>query len=151
MLALAGWIVLSFLVAGVAGAARPGAWYRGIRKPSWNPPDWLFAPVWSVMYTLMGVAAWLVWKERGATSVQLALTMFIVQLLLNALWSWIFFGWHRMGAALVEVLVLWSAVLATLLTFWQVTPLAGKLLVPYLLWVSFASFLNFTLWRLNRA
>ena len=150
MLALAGWIVLSFCVAGVAGAARPGAWYRGINKPSWNPPDWVFAPVWSLLYTLMGIAAWLVWQQRAKTAVQLALGLFVVQLLCNALWSWLFFGWHRMGVAMLELMVLWCLILATIVAFWQVRPLAGGLLIPYLTWVSFAGFLNYTLWRLNR-
>ena len=150
MLALAGWIVLSFGVAGESGAARPGAWYRGINKPSWNPPDWVFAPVWSLLYTLMGVAAWLVWQQRAETAVQLALGLFVVQLLCNALWSWLFFGWHRMGVAMLELMVLWCLILATIVAFWQVRPLAGGLLIPYLTWVSFAGFLNYTLWRLNR-
>ena len=150
MLALAGWSVLSIGVAGVAGAARPGAWYRGINKPSWNPPDWVFAPVWSLLYTLMGVAAWLVWQQRAETAVQLALGLFVVQLLCNALWSWLFFGWHRMGVAMLELMVLWCLILATIVAFWQVRPLAGGLLIPYLTWVSFAGFLNYTLWHLNR-
>lgn len=151
MLALVGWIVLSFAAAALGGLAGPGAWYRGINKPSWNPPDWVFGPVWTVLYTIMGVSAWLVWQRRNEAPVRVALTLFILQLLCNALWSWLFFGWHQMGFALLELIVLWCLILATLLAFWRVSPLAGGLLIPYLLWVSFAGFLNYTLWRLNQA
>lgn len=148
---LIGWILVSFAAAAVGGiAARPGAWYASINKPSWNPPDWVFAPVWTVLFILMGVAAWLVWSRRGEVPVGLALTLFGVQLLLNTLWSWLFFGWHLPGAAFAEVLVFWVMILLTLLAFWQIRPLAGALLLPYLVWVGFASFLNYTLWRLNR-
>ncbi len=151
ILALIGWILLSFAAAAVGGAAAgPGAWYASINKPSWNPPSWVFGPVWTVLYLLMGVSAWLVWSRRGQVPVGMALTLFVIQLGLNALWSWLFFGWQMPGAALVEILALWVMILLTLLAFWQIRPLAGKLLLPYLAWVSFASFLNYTLWRLNR-
>ncbi len=148
--ALIGWILLSFSAAAVGGyAARPGAWYASINKPSWNPPNWVFGPVWSILFIMMGVAAWLVWSRRGEASVRTALTLFIVQLVFNALWSWLFFGWHMLGAAVAEVLVFWVVILLTALAFWRVVPLAGLLLVPYLIWVGFASFLTYTIWRLN--
>jgi len=149
-LQLAGWIGCGFIFATIGGAARPGAWYRGIKKPAWNPPDWVFAPVWSVLFILMGVAAWMVWSRRGDQSVTLPLLLFGVQLTLNSLWSWLFFGFHRMDLALIEVVVFWLSILATAVTFHQVRPLAGQLFIPYLLWVAFAAYLNYTLWRLNR-
>ncbi len=150
MLALAGWILLSFLAATIGGLAAPGPWYERVNKPSWNPPNAVFAPVWTVLFLMMGVAAWLVWQRRGQPGVTLALTLFVGQLCLNTLWSWLFFHWHRMDLAFYELLLFWALILATLLAFWQVRPLAGWLFVPYLLWVSFAGFLNLTLWRLNR-
>jgi tryptophan-rich sensory protein len=149
-LALVGWILVSFAAAAIGGVAGPGAWYAGIVKPSWNPPNWVFGPVWTVLYAMMGVAAWLVWLRRPQVPVGPALALFGVQLLLNAFWSWLFFGWHRMGWALLEMGLLWLAILATLIAFRRVAPAAGYLLVPYLAWVSFAWFLNYTLWRLNR-
>lgn len=150
MLALLGWILLSFLAAFLGGLAAPGAWYEGIRKPAWNPPNAVFAPVWSVLFLVMGVAAWLVWSRRGAAPVTIALVLFVLQLVLNVLWSWLFFGFHRMDLAFYEVLLFWALILVTLVAFWRVRPLAGALLVPYLLWVTFAAYLNLTLWRLNR-
>ncbi len=150
MLALAGWIPLSFLAATIGGLAAPGPWYERVNKPSWNPPNAVFAPVWTVLFLMMGVAAWLVWQRRGQPGVTLALTLFVGQLCLNVLWSWLFFHWHRMDLAFYELLVFWVVILATLLAFWQVRPLAGWLFVPYLLWVTFAGYLNLTLWRLNR-
>ena len=150
MLALAGWILLSFLAATIGGLAAPGAWYEQVNKPSWNPPNAVFAPVWTVLFLMMGVAAWLVWLRRGEPGVVPALGLFGAQLALNVLWSWLFFHWHRMDLAFYELLLFWVVILATLLAFWQVRPLAGWLFVPYLLWVTFAGYLNLTLWRLNR-
>jgi tryptophan-rich sensory protein len=128
----------------------PGEWYAGLTRPSWNPPNWIFGPVWTVLYLLMAVSGWLVWRTAGFRGATGALACFAVQLLLNAAWSWLFFGLHRPGLAFAEIVVLWLAILATLLLFWKVRPLAGALLVPYLLWVSFAAVLNLTLWQLNR-
>ncbi|MBA3711177.1 MAG: tryptophan-rich sensory protein [Pyrinomonadaceae bacterium] len=124
-------------------------WYAALRKPPWNPPNWVFGPVWSVLYLLMAVAAWLVWRRRDFARVSLPLALFGVQLVLNGLWSVLFFGWHRPDLALIEIVFLWSAILATMLAFRRVVPLATRLLVPYLLWVSFAAVLNFTIWRMN--
>ncbi len=150
LLSTLGWILVSFTAAFVGGRARPGEWYRGIRKPSWNPPNWVFAPVWTVLFILMGIAAAMIWEERERAAVLLPLALFVGQLVCNALWSWCFFGWHRLGWALLDLLLLWSLLLATILAFWPIRPLAGQLLLPYLAWVSFAGILNFTLWRLNR-
>jgi tryptophan-rich sensory protein len=150
-LALAGWILVAFLAALIGGlAGAPGAWYAGLAKPAWNPPNWVFGPVWTVLYATMGVAAWLIWLRRADTPVQAALTLFGIQLVLNALWSWVFFGWHWLGLAFVELLLMWVAILATTVAFWRIRPLAGWLFLPYLLWVAFAGVLNLFLWRLNR-
>lgn len=148
--ALAGWILLCYGAAALGGLAAPDKWYTQIRKPSWNPPNWVFAPVWTLLFTMMGVAAWLVWEERTSADVKTALILFGVQLVFNVAWSWIFFGMHRIDLAFLEVLPFWGAILATTLAFHQVRPLAGWLFVPYLAWVTFAAFLTFVLWRLNR-
>jgi benzodiazapine receptor len=105
--------------------------------------------VWTLLYALMGIAAWLVWRVGGFEANRGALTLFLLQLLVNALWSWLFFGWHLGGLALADVLLLWGLILATLLAFWRVSRVAAGLLLPYLLWVSFATALNFSVWRLN--
>jgi tryptophan-rich sensory protein len=143
------WLVLCFAAAAIGGLAVPGAWYRGLNKPSWNPPDWLFAPVWSILFIMMAVAAWLVWSRRSAADVALAIGLFALQLGLNPLWSWLFFGFHRPDLAFFEVMVFWLVILATTVAFWRISPLAGKLMLPYVAWVGFASFLNLVLWRMN--
>ena len=145
--ALVGWLALCFAAAAVGARYQPGAWYAGLRKPAWNPPSWLFAPVWTVLYAMMGVAAWLVWREAGLSR---EIGLFVVQLALNAAWSWLFFGLRRPGLAFADIVVLWLCILATLSAFWSVRPLAALLLVPYLAWVTFAAALNAALWRLNR-
>jgi tryptophan-rich sensory protein len=143
------WLAAS-LAAGVIGSRfTPGAWYAELTKPAWTPPGVVFGPVWTVLYVLMGVAAWLVWRRGGFREAPLALGLFLAQLALNALWSYLFFGLQLPGAAFAEILVLWAAILATTICFWRVVPVAAALLVPYLLWVGFASALNFQLWRLN--
>jgi benzodiazapine receptor len=143
------WVALSFAAAGVGSRFLPGAWYAHLVKPAFNTPAWVFAPVWTLLYLVMGLAAWLVWRERGVAQAAPALALFLVQLVLNAVWSWLFFGLHHIGWALVDLAALWLAIGATLLAFWAHRPLAGLLMVPYLLWVSFAALLNFQLWRLN--
>ena len=126
-------------------------WYQGLAKPSFNPPEWLFGPAWAVLYVLMAVAAWLVWKQGlGVPGVKLALGVFLVQLLLNALWSILFFGLRSPLAGLVEIVVLWLAILATIFLFFQVSVPAGLLLQPYIGWVTFAAILNAAILRLNR-
>lgn len=127
----------------------PGAWYAELNKPSWNPPGWLFGPVWTVLYSMMAVAAWLVWQFGGFRLQGRALKWYLAQLLLNALWSPLFFGLHSPGLALGEILLLWVAIAITMRKFWRVSKWAGWLMVPYLGWVSFATVLNFILWRLN--
>ena len=151
-LALVGFVVLTLAVGGVAGlATRRGVtdWYPHLRKPWFNPPSFVFAPVWTALYILMAIAAWRVWGLAGIGSAPLLL--FLVQLSLNGAWSVIFFGAHRIGAALAELAVLWLLVLATTVAFWQVDVLAGVLFLPYLAWSTFATVLNAAVWRLNPA
>jgi tryptophan-rich sensory protein len=128
----------------------PGAWYASLAKPSWNPPNAIFGPVWSVLYVLMGVAAWLVWRKAGFSNAGAALILFVVQLVLNALWSYLFFGLHRPDMAFLDIVALWVVILVVAALFWRVDRIAGGLMVPYVAWVTFASYLNFVLWRLNR-
>jgi len=154
LLGLLGFIVLCFAAAGLGGywtapSVSPGGWYCQIAKPSWTPPSWLFGPVWTALYLAMAVAGWLVWRRGGWAAHRGALVLFLVQLTLNAIWSGLFFGLHSPGLAMIEILLLWTAILLTALAFFRVSRLAGWLLVPYLLWVSFASVLNFAVWRLN--
>jgi len=151
IIALIAWLSLCFATAWIGSRFAPGEWYLQLRKPSWTPPGYLFGPVWTFLYILMGVAAWLVWKRVGFADARLALSLFIAQLVLNCLWSWIIFGMHRPGAAFGEIVLLWGMILGTLITFWQKDVVAGVLLVPYLAWVSFAAILNFSIWQLNRS
>jgi translocator protein len=144
------WIVLCFSAAAFGAMFPPDAWYAGLQKPSWNPPNWLFGPVWTALYLAMAVAANMIWRSAPHDGRwRLAISLMIVQLLANAAWSAIFFGAKRMDIALVEICVLWLLILTTMIVFWRIKPLAGILFAPYLVWVSFAGFLNFTLWRLN--
>jgi tryptophan-rich sensory protein len=149
-LGLAGWLVATFAAAWIGSRYMPGAWYASLTKPSWNPPNAIFGPVWTVLYVLMAVAAWLVWRKAGFSGAGAALSLFIVQLALNALWSYLFFGQHRPDLAFLDIIALWAVILVVAALFWRVDPVAGGLMVPYLAWVSFASYLNFVLWRLNR-
>ena len=144
-----GALVLTFGAAYVGSRFPVDEWYTALAKPSWNPPNWLFGPVWSVLYLLMAISVWLVWKKQGLLGAIVPLSIFLLQLLLNAAWSWLFFGLHEMGIAFVEIVVLWSVILVNIILFWKIYPISGILLLPYLLWVSFASVLNYTLWRLN--
>jgi len=127
----------------------PGDWYRSLQKPIFTPPGWLFGPVWTLLYVLMGVAVWLVWRERSARPVTLPLALFIVQLALNVVWTPLFFGLQNPGVAFVDILLLWIAIAATVWQFFGVSAIAGFLMLPYLAWVSFACALNFAIWRLN--
>jgi translocator protein len=148
--AFAGWVAVTFAAAAMGGLFLPGDWYARLQKPAWNPPNWIFGPVWTALYTMMAVAAWFVWKRGGFAAQLIALSLFLLQLLINALWSPLFFGLRNPALAFVDIVMLWLALLATVVAFWRVRPLAGALLVPYLTWVTFASALNFAIWRLNR-
>jgi tryptophan-rich sensory protein len=151
ILGLAGWLVITFVAAAIGGAAsvNAGSFYTQLVLPEWAPPSSVFGPVWTVLYVTMAIAAWLIWRAEGFRAARRALTLFTAQLALNALWSWLFFGWHRGALAFADILLLWVLIIATLIAFWRVRPLAGWLLVPYLLWVSFASALNYAIWQLN--
>jgi translocator protein len=124
-------------------------WYAHLAKPSWRPPNWAFAPAWTIIFTLMAFAAWIVWNRHETLFVLPALCLFGIQLALNMAWSAIFFGLRRPGLAVIEIACLWVAILVTLIQFWRIAPLAGWLLIPYLAWVAFAMVLNFTIWRMN--
>lgn len=148
---LIAWLAVVFATAAIGAAAsvQAGPFYATLTRPSWAPPGSVFGPVWTILYAMMALAAWLVWREGGFGVARAALVLFLVQLAANALWSWLFFAWHRGALAFADIVVLWVLVLATLVRFWQVDRLAGALLVPYLLWVSFAAALNWSVWRLN--
>lgn len=149
VLGLIGWLLLCFAAASGGAVFMPGEWFAGLNKPAWNPPGWLFGPVWSALYTMMAVAAWLVWKRGGFAAQRRPLGWFLAQLVLNAVWTPLFFGLHRPGVAFAEILLLWLAIAWTIAAFWRVHRAAAWLLAPYLAWVSFAAVLNGTLWRLN--
>jgi len=143
------WIVVSFAPGAVGGRFLPGEWYRALDKPPWTPPGWVFGPAWTLLYLSMGVAAWLVWRERGWQRAALPLAVYGVQLVLNGLWSWLFFGLRRPDLALADIVALWAVIATTIVTFWGVRPLAGAILLPYLAWVGFATALNASIWRRN--
>ena len=152
-LVLLGFLVASFAAAtigGLATASSVGTWYLTLHKPSWNPPGWLFGPVWSVLYTCMGIAGWRVWLRESSAPRSHALRLFFVQLGLNALWSCLFFGLRNPGLALLEVVVFLAVLVAAQIRFWRLDRAAGQLWFPYLAWVSFATVLNGTVWWLNR-
>lgn len=145
--------VLGSLAAGFIGsiATMPNipTWYATLVRPPLNPPSWVFGPVWTTLYILMGVAAFLVWQRRDHPAAKTGLVLFGVQLALNTLWSWLFFGIHSLGLALVCVVALWLAILGTMERFYRVRPLAAYLLVPYIAWTSFATYLTAAYWYLN--
>lgn len=145
------WIAVSFTASAIGAVAsiQAKSFYSQLVQPAWAPPPEVFAPVWTVLYALMGISAWLAWRSAGFRHARRAFTFFILQLALNSLWSWLFFAWHLGVLAFVEVIILWLSILATLIYFWRVRPLAGVLLIPYLCWVGFATALNYSLWQLN--
>jgi benzodiazapine receptor len=148
-LALAGWIAACFAASAIGAFFMPGEWYAQLSKPAWNPPNWIFGPVWTALYLMMAVAAWRIWRLGGFGGQRRPLILFFIQLALNAAWSPLFFGLKEPGLAFAEILVLWLAIVLTIAAFRRADRLAAGLLVPYLAWVSFASVLNFTLWRMN--
>lgn len=151
------WLVLALFLVICLGTAGVGAlltnlsvgdWYAALAKPSWNPPNWVFGPVWTALYCVMALAAWLVWRSEGWDS-RFSLFLFGVQLCLNVAWSGLFFGLRDPGLAVAEIVLLWLAILATIVVFWRTSATAAVLLMPYLAWVSFATILNATIWRMN--
>ena len=151
IIGLAAWLALSFTAAAIGAIAsiQASSFYLQLARPEWAPPANVFGPVWTALYVLMAIAAWLVWRVGGFRAARTALILFLVQLAVNALWSWLFFGWHLGGLAFVDIGLLWLLIVATLIAFWRIRSLAGVLLIPYLLWVSFALALNYSVWQLN--
>lgn len=149
----AGWFVLVALaaVAGSIASIDAAQFYQSLDRPGWAPPASVFGPVWTALYIAMAIAACLVWKARGWQGARVALVLFCIQLAANALWSWLFFAWHRGALAFLDIVLLWLLVLATMIAFWRVRLLAGLLLLPYFIWVSFAAILNYAVWQRNPA
>ena len=147
-----GLFLLANFAAAMSGAFfKPGAWYESLKKPSWRPPNWLFAPVWMVLYVVIATAGYLVWRDAEPSMRALPMTIYFVHLVLNFIWSAIFFGMKRPGLAFCEILLLWSTLVATMVVFYPINQTAALILIPYLLWSSFAGCLNFEMWRLNKA
>jgi tryptophan-rich sensory protein len=149
--ALAGWLILTFIFAaiGAYASAQAADFYLQLDRPAWAPPAWLFGPAWSALYLLMAIAAWRVQRTATTTSARPALTLYVVQLAANALWTWLFFGWHLGAWAFTEILLLWVLIAATIVAFWRRDRVAGLLLVPYIGWVSFATCLCYSIWQRN--
>lgn len=148
---LLAWLGIVFVAAALGAVASLDAptFYAQLAKPGWAPPASVFGPVWSLLYGLMAVAAWLVWREPASERRKPALGLFVAQLIANALWSWLFFGWHKGALAFGDVLLLLVLVIATAAAFWRIRSAAGALLLPYAAWVGFASALTWTVWRAN--
>lgn len=148
---LLAWLAVAFAAAGVGAIASvdAGSFYAQLAKPAWAPPGSVFGPVWSALYLIMGIAAWLVWCEQGIQGRVVALALFLVQLITNAFWSWLFFAWRNGAAAFAGVLILLILIVATIAAFWRIRRLASLLLVPYLAWVCFASLLTWAVWQSN--
>ncbi len=153
MTGLAGWLAFTFLAAisGAVTARTAAAFYAQLDKPRWAPPAWAFGPAWSVLYCLMATAAWTIWRDFGFSGARLALTLYVVQLGLNALWSYLFFVRHSGRWSTYEAAMLWLGVASTMVAFWRLHPSAGILFVPYLAWVSIATALAASVWRRNPA
>lgn len=151
LLGLVGWLAICFVAAaaGATASLQAESFYAALAQPDWAPPSSVFGPVWTLLYTLMAIAAWLVWQARKRKLARLALALFLLQLVFNALWSWLFFRWHHGALAFIDILVLCALIAVTLVLFWRIRPLAGMLLIPYFLWVSFALALNYSVWQLN--
>ena len=151
ILGLVGWLAFTFVAAalGALASTQAASLYALLSRPSWAPPAAWFGPVWSVLYVLMAVAAWLVWRESKQSSARTPLLLFVLQLAFNALWSWLFFAWRLGALAFIDALLLLALITATVFSFWRVSRLAGALLLPYLAWVSFATVLTWVVWRNN--
>ena len=149
--ALLVFLAISFIPALAGAFFRPGMWYEGLVKPPLNPPGWIFGPVWTFLYITIALSGWLVWPTRERARVLGPMAVFGIQILFNGLWTLIFFGLKNPGLAFADILMLWAAILWTIVLFWRRSRYAGLLLIPYIFWVSFAVYLNFGLWRLNSA
>lgn len=146
-------ILVPLAIGGTAGfftATGVDSWYQTIQKPLWNPPNWIFGPVWTTLYILMGISLFLVWKSDSSSKLKkIAITFFAIQLVMNFFWSFIFFNQQQIGWALLEILVMWMFIIATIFAFGNISKTAAWLLVPYVSWVSFAALLNYAIWKLN--
>jgi tryptophan-rich sensory protein len=147
-------IVVPLVVGGISGFfTKPeiSTWFQTIKKPDWQPPNWLFGPIWTILYIMMGIAFYLIWKKDAeASKKRTAVTLWIVQLVLNFFWSFVFFKQHQIDWALGEIVILWFFILLTIFTFARINKMAAWILVPYISWVSFAGILTYTIWQLNR-
>jgi len=151
-LSLIPFVVVCFLAAAIGALATNSSvktWYPQLRLPEWTPPNWLFGPVWTALYLMMALSAWLAWRSSNSGVPRFALILFGIQLVLNALWSVIFFGLRKIGPAFAEVLLLWMMLIATAVAFLPLSLLAAWLLIPYIAWVGFASYLNYRIWQMN--
>lgn len=150
---LFGWLFLAFATSAIGAIAsiNAGDFYQELVRPEWSPPGWLFGPVWTALYAMMAVSAWLVWRKNGFSAARFALSLFLVQLAVNALWSWLFFMWRLGGIAFADIILLWVLIVSTIFLFWRYSKIAALLLAPYLAWVSFAAALNFSIWQMNPA
>ena len=150
IIVLIGFVGMCFLAATTGAMFRPGDWYEQLRKPAWRPPNWVFPPAWTFLYLTIAVSGWLVWRTSGFAGATFPFSIYLVQLILNASWSPIFFGMRRPDLAFIEVVMLWLSIIATIAAFHRENAAAAWLLLPYLAWVTFAAALNLTIWRLNR-
>ncbi len=148
-LALSLFVAFVAAATGGAGSAGAGEFYEQMQLPAWAPPGWLFAPVWTILYFLMAIAAWLAWRADDWSRTGPALSLYLTQLLVNSLWSWLFFAWRLGGVAFTEILLLIVLLSGTVVLFYRLRPLAGLLMLPYLAWVCFAAVLNYSVWQLN--
>lgn len=146
---LIAWLALVFAASLTSVFVSTDGWYAELNKPAWNPPDWIFGPVWTVLYIMMAVAVWRVWLRGGWTKQRTPLSLFLVQWTLNTLWTPLFFGFHLLGWAVAEILVLLVFIVLTIRAFWSVDRVGAGLLIPYAVWVGFASVLNGAIWRMN--
>jgi len=151
LLVLLGFIAACFLAALTGAAFRPGDWYERLTKPSWRPPNRLFAPVWTILYFAISVSGWLIWRKVGFACAALPLAIYALQLILNAAWTPIFFGLHRPDLGFLDIVLVWLSIIATIALFYPIQVGAALLLIPYLVWVTFAAALNLAIWRLNRS
>ena len=148
-LALTAFLAATFTAAGIGAFFVPGPWYETLVKPGWTPPNWLFGPVWTLLYVLIAASAWLVWREAGFSGARWALAAFALQIVLNAAWSWLFFGLQRPDLALVDISLLVTTIVLMVVLYTPISRFAAGLLLPYLAWVSFATALNAAIWKLN--
>ena len=146
------FLIVCFGAAGIGSLATNSSvktWFPQLHRPEWTPPNWVFGPVWTVLYLMMAISAWLVWRSWNWTASRLALLLFAIQLTLNILWSVTFFGLRKVGPAFAEILLLWMMIIATAVAFYPLSLLAAWLLLPYIAWAAFASYLNFRIWQMN--